>query len=332
MRRPPLLVLVMVLTLMLVATGSVAARSKVSLGIASPDSTNPAMVDQVTNLTGSRPALWALWSDWGDLGGQARCVTGIGSCGFPIAAARELRNRRITPFIWWQPTDPANPTAGKYERYQNIISGKHDKYIKAWAKAAKRFGKPVIVRFAHEMNGSWFPWALTKFDNNPAKFKKAWKRIVKKFRAVGANNVRFLWSPYRQGCRGCTKAAYGKFYPGDAYVDYVGVSVLNWGASWQPMTRLLKKPMNKLRAVTRKPVILPEVASNHTSGNKAAWIKSGYKKAVKQWPNIRAIVYFDYDTSPVGQPDWRLIQPPDGSALRAYRSIASNKTFRASIP
>ena len=75
--------------------------------------------------------------------------------------------RGVTPFIWWQPTDPANPASSRYAGYQNIIKGKHDAYIRDWARAAKAFGRPVVVRFAHEMNGNWFPWSIGNHGNTP---------------------------------------------------------------------------------------------------------------------------------------------------------------------
>ncbi len=87
--------------------------------------------------------------------------------------AKALKARKITPFIWWQPTDPANPAAGVYERHKNIMSGKHDAYIRSWAKAAKAHGGPVIVRMFHEMNSNWFPWGIDKqFDNSPTTFNE----------------------------------------------------------------------------------------------------------------------------------------------------------------
>jgi hypothetical protein len=97
--------------------------------------------------------------------------------------------------------------------------------------------------------------------------------------------------------------------------------------------------MGSLRKVSRtsrnpmgKPVILPEVGSNWVGGDKADWIMTGYAAAIKKWPAIRAMVYFDYDTTPVGQPDWRLALPPDGAAMTAYRSVANKAIFQASIP
>jgi len=333
-RRALILLPVVALALMVLATSSVAARQPVALGVSSQHSTDLAVLDSFTAAVGAKPAMWTLWSTWGDRAGHATCSKNVGSCSFPMALARGLKARKITPFIWWQPTDPSNPAAGTYERYQNIIKGKHDQYIRGWAKAAKSFGKPVIVRFMHEMNGNWFPWSIGNFDNNPKRFKQAWQHVVKIFRQVGARNVKFVWSPYSWG-----KGKYSVIYPGNAYVDYVGVTSLNWGGTrWKSLTGLLERPMGALRKISRtrsnpkgKPVILPEVGSNW-DGDKAGWIRSGYKAAYKKWPVIRAMVYFDYDTTPVGQPDWRLIQPPDGAAVAAYRSLATKRIFRASIP
>jgi hypothetical protein len=340
-RRSLILLPVVVLTLILLATTSVAARAPIALGVSSETSTDLAAVDAFTQSVGAKPALWTLWSSWGDRAGRGSCSKHQGSCAFPTAVARGLRARGITPFIWWQPTDPTNPDAGVYERYKNIISGKHDQYIRAWAKAAKAFGRPVIVRMFHEMNGDWFPWSVNKFkDNTPERFKSAWRHIVTEFRRVGARNVKFLWSPYLWG-----KGKYEVLYPGNDYVDYVGVTSLNWGGErWKSLSSLLERPMGAMRKITRtsrnpngKPVILPEVASNHDTGDKAAWITSGYRAAYKKWPAIRAMVYFDYNTAVITDPtkphpDWRLVMPPDGSALAAYRSIATQKFFKASIP
>ena len=261
----------------------------------------------------------------------------VGTCGFPTELANKLRQRGVTPFIWWQPNDPANLGSSRYAGYQNIIKGKHDAYIRDWAKAAKAFGRPVVVRFAHEMNGNWFPWSIGNHGNTPGSFVKAWRHVVNEVRAVGARNVKFLWSPYNAESGG-----YAPFYPGNAYVDYVGVTSLNWGNErWRWLPDLLSRPMNVLRNVSRssgnpqgKPVILPEVGSNHLGGPKADWIRSGYTQVYKKWPTVRAMVYLDYNTAAIteGQPDWRLVMPEDGSALQAYRSVASWPTFRASFP
>jgi hypothetical protein len=321
------------------AAAPVAARPPIALGVSNAASTDMAAVDAFSASMGVAPATWTLWSSWGDRGGQAQCSEGVGSCAFPRTAADGLRERGITPLVYWQPTDPADPGAGRYERYRPIVEGRHDRYIRAWARSARDFGKPVIVRFAHEMNGTWFPWSLTNFDNTPGRFQDAWRHIVRLFREVGADNVAFLWSPF-QTCSTCAPWEYEAFYPGNAYVDYVGVTALNWGdATWTSLDGLLAEPLTMLRRLTRtpgdrlgKPVILPETGSNHIGGDKAAWIRDGYQSAYAAWPALRLIVYFDYDTTFAGQPDWRLVQPPDGSAVAAFQALAVLPEFRADFP
>ena len=339
MHRSLILVAIAATTLTLLAPGPVAARRPVALGVASQNSTDLAALDAFAASVGARPATWTLWSTWGDRGGQYRCFKGNGTCFFPGALARGLHARGVTPLVYWQPTNPADPGAGRFERYGNTIAGKHDRYIREWARAAKAFGRPVIVRLAHEMNGTWFPWALTNFDNSPSRFVGAWRHVVRIFRNTGARNVRFLWSPF-QRCGTCSSATYETFYPGNRYVDYVGVSALNWGdIAWTSLDGLVDESLADLRRITRtarhpqgKPVILPEIASNHVGGDKAAWIRDGYAAVFTKWKAVRAMSYFDYDTTFAGQPDWRLVQPPEGTAFQAYQSLATQRAFRASMP
>jgi hypothetical protein len=338
-RRPHVLRAVVAALMLAVALSSgVAARKPVALGIASQTSPDLASVDVVTASLGARPATWTLWSTWGDRGGHWACKKGLGTCSFPKGIARGLRDKGITPIIYWQPTNPSDPS-GRFERFRRITMGNHDPYIRDWARAAKAYGGPVVVRFAHEMNGNWFPWSLLNFDNSPAAFQAAWRHIVRQFRAVGARNVSFLFTPF-QRCPNCSQARYAEFYPGNRFVDYVGVTAINWGdIQWTSLAGLIDQPLTELRALTRtrrrplgKPVILPEIASHWSGGDKAGWLLAGYQGARQLWPAIQAMVYFDYDMSFAAQPDWRLVQPGDGSAFRAYQSLAADPGFRASMP
>ena len=96
-------------------------------------------------------------------------------------------------------------------------------------------GRSVVVRFAHEASGNWFPWSIGKAGNTVANYKAAWRRIDRIFRQAGArNHTKFLWSnlmPSRL------------HYPGDRYVDYVG--------SWGPMIVGHAHPAVKPPSTTR---------------------------------------------------------------------------------
>src|SRR5205085_1771157 len=102
-----------------------------------------------------------------------------------VSSAQNFKNGSI---VW-----PAmNPTANA-KQYSNdgILSGSMDSYFRSFAQSAKSYGKPVVLRYAHEMNGGWFPWApgqptakdkygrYTYFNvgNNQANYVAAWRHI-----------------------------------------------------------------------------------------------------------------------------------------------------------
>ena len=261
--------------LTVLATASVAARAPIALGISSERSTDLAAINDYKASTGAKPhcgpcgatgAIAAVAPTASRASGPAPSRPSS-PAGFGAGVSRPSSggSRPIRPSIG------ATPARSRWLRARTpatrIIKGKHDKYIRDWAKAAKAYGKPVIVRFAHEMNGDWFPWSICdKNGNTPKAFKAAWRHIVGEFRSVGARNVKFLWSPYT------TPRAVGTHRSTRATRTSTtsGVTSLNWGNErWRPLSGLLERPMKVLQNVSRtsgnpkgKPVILPEVGSN----------------------------------------------------------------------
>lgn len=320
----------------------VEARSQIALGhsVEPADARDMRVVDRHIARYGAKPAMWSLWSTWGSRGGEAHCRTGKGTCAFPAAAAAGLRKRGITPLIWWTPVAPPGQARGHYARYLRIINGHHDDYIREWARDAKVHGGPIVLRFAHEMNGKWYPWSVSRFDNSPKRFKRAWRRVWRIFQNSGATNVRFLWNAMPEKCVGCNPYyRYESFYPGNRYVDYIGVNVYNYSpVNWRSMPSILGKPLRRLRDMTRTrarprgmPVILGEVASGFHGGDKARWLRKGYLQTQRRWPQVKGIVYFDVDMRRNRHADWRLIRPRDGSAVRAYRQLVARPIFRGRI-
>ena len=65
-----------------------------------------------------------------------------------------------------------------------------DEYILTrFARSLAGFDGTVYLRYAHEMNGYWYPWSA-----DPRAYVSAWRRMVRIFAAAGARNVRFVWS------------------------------------------------------------------------------------------------------------------------------------------
>ncbi len=319
-----------VLTAALIAGAAAPAAAaeptrKVSLGVSDKAglSATPtddlAAVDAFTDSVGRAPAIWSIWSDWG---GANRA--------FPnTTLLNGLRDRGVAPMIMWQPIGPGYED-GRY-RLQEIKDGAHDAYITQYAQAAKAWGGKVLLRFAHEMNGYWFPWGVDQFNNTPEKFKKAWKHVWGIFDSVGAKNVKFIWSPMKP-CGGC--ASYSSVYPGDAYVKFASFSAFNWGEPqrWKSMLKVFTQSMDALAQVTSKKVIVGETASARDGGDKAAWIRDGYPAVYKSFPKLKGIVYFNLDMRILTngeQPNWLLTDP--AGALDAYRFILGQPRFQGAI-
>jgi hypothetical protein len=64
----------------------------------------------------------------------------------------------LVPVIAWDPMDHFGPPIDQPTyALANIIRGDFDAMIEGWAQGLKTFGSPVVLNFAHEMNGNWTP-------------------------------------------------------------------------------------------------------------------------------------------------------------------------------
>jgi hypothetical protein len=298
---------------------------RVALGLASPMGRDMSELDSLTSMSGGRkPAMWVVWSQWGNPDARD----------FPTETVHHLRGRGVIPIIWWEPVRSADLSDPTYARHQNIIDGDHDAYILQFARDAKAYGNLVILRFAQEANASTFPWGVGRFDNTPQTFVAAWRHVHGLFESVGADNVKFLWSVSREHCAGGCNP-YTGLYPGDAYVDALGFSGYNWGAvdgkTWTSMYDLYRKSVEHMRDFnSTKPIFVAETGSGAVGGDKAAWIRDGYREVYDRLPDISAIVYLHADLLDEGHRDWRLTNPPE--AMEAYAEIAGLDRFTGRSP
>ncbi len=312
--------LLAVLLVALAAPVPAAAARPLALGVGHLPSDDIAEVDSFTaSVGGVAPAIWTLWSAWGGP-----------TAPFPSATFLDaLRDRGIAPMVNWEPVDPSRQLSSRYT-YARIASGRHDAYIRGWARAAAAWGGTVYLRFAHEMNGTWFPWGIGRFSNTATTFKEAWRHIVRIFRAEGARNVRFVWSPYML-CPWCGR--YSTIYPGNRWVHHTSFSAFDWQTEWLParsMTSLFLPSVRALRQVApRKSIIVAETGTPAIEGYKADWIRDGYPAVHEAFPEILAIVWFDVRTEDADHPDWRLSQPP--AALAAYAAIVAQPQFQGRL-
>lgn len=228
---------------------------------------------------------------------------------FPDSGEATIKAHGRTPVMAWYGPGKSRDSPNKLGQ---INDGQDDAWIRQQAEAIKRFGKPIFLRLMPEMNGDWYGG----FSGRPAAFIAAWRRIHRIFDQVGASNVVWVW------CPNATPHDWDRYYPGNSYVDLIGVdgfSSVRWGL------RSFRQIFGQFLAhfAGRKPLMIVETAAD--SG--AAAFISGMRHYLQDVAGPRygvvAVCWFDTDTS--GPGNWRVDQTP--ASWRAWLSLAHDPYF-----
>jgi len=127
------------------------------------------------------------------------------------------------------PRDGSGPLQGdaKGEKVslEEGAAGKYNARFKILAEnIVKHHLGDTILRLGWEFNGGWYTW---RASGKEAAFAEYWRQIVKTMRAVpGAEQLQFCWNP----TLGYQQFPAEKAWPGDEFVDFVGVDV--YDESW----------------------------------------------------------------------------------------------------
>jgi Glycosyl hydrolase family 26/TAT (twin-arginine translocation) pathway signal sequence len=300
----------------ILSSGSIAsadaAATNVALGVFLP--TLPwsfKEIDRFKDLVGREPGFVHWFQDWNEDKPE--------DSSFDPSYMDAAISRGGMPLVSWEPWRFGGGRKQSDYTLKKIINGTYDTYIRQWAKAAATWGKPFLLRFAHEMNGDWTSWSPGVNKNTSSQFVAAWRRVHDIFKSEGATNARWVWSPVAH-YEGATP--FEKVYPGDDYVDWVGISGYNWGdtrrwSRWQSFSQIFEESYDIVEDLTNKPIIIPEVASAESGGDKAAWIREAFLKEIPgKFPRIRAVAWFHVDK----ENDWRVNSSSD--SLEAYKDVA----------
>lgn len=233
---------------------------------------------------------------------------------FPIEIAETLKNTNKTLIIFWETMDYniSSPEQQNFS-YDKILQGQWNNYISSFATSVKSYGGPVIIIPFEEMNGDWYPWSGTKNNNSPLKHILAYRYIHDFFKDVP--NVKFGWAINNESVPDTANNQIELYYPGNAYVDYVGVNGFNFGDSWQSFNEIFGNALEKLKAY-QKPIYIFSFASAPGS-KKAAWITDALTVQMAKYPQLKGWVWFNENK----EKDWRV-----------WSDTASLEAFKAALP
>jgi hypothetical protein len=190
---------------------------------------------------------------------------------FVQARADGLQSFMIT---WepWVPVDsslPVEQQAAVQPGYTNtdIAGGALDSYVRGFARSVASAGLTVYIRYAHEMNGNWYPWT-----HDPTAYIAAWRHIVSVFRQEHATNAKFVYSvnPDLYDPDATFTEATKAYWPGAEYVDFVGSTMINFGGTKQYNVARFADRITLLHTLYSKPAILTEV--NTAAQGRVAWL------------------------------------------------------------
>lgn len=236
---------------------------------------------------------------------------------FPAGTVADSYAQNELPVITWEPWAQGGTTKAQANQpayaLSQIISGRYDAYITKFAQAAAAEKWPLALRFAHEMNGNWYPWCENVNGNAPGSYVAAWKHVHDIFTQAGATNVIWVWGPnILRGAQ--SKLDLDELYPGDDYVDWIGLSAYDDHET--TADQLLDPTLQKIRSFTNKPVLLAETGSQPGT-QKAGWT-ADLLNWVQQRHDVIGFVWSEYLVGRGGSTaDWRFdADPVTQSAFR----------------
>ncbi len=221
---------------------------------------------------------------------------------FPLTRVKAVHGLGSIPLITWEPwlSDfDEEESAGlrpKETRDKNglkdIASGDYDFYLEKWTRDMKEVSEPLFIRFGHEMNDPYrYVWGPQ--NNSPEEFVNAWKYIHNYFERAGITNIIWVWSPH---------IAYGLFeeyYPGDEFVDWIGVGTLNYGtvapwSEWWSFDEIFGNYYPLLEKFD-KPIVATEFGSLAVGGDRVEWYNDALCAMPEKYPALKSVLFFHFN-------------------------------------
>jgi hypothetical protein len=272
---------------------------------------DPWHVDDWSRAVGAKPQLVAKFEAFSRRGSLK-----------PYMAEAERQGVRALMLSWepWRPVPAAQGRTAQFKpqpgyRNADIARGAQDAYITRVARTLATFHGVVYLRYAHEMNGIWYPWT-----HDSRSYRLAWRRVVGLVRRAGATNVRFVWSANPNLYE--TPAAWLKrlerYWPGRRYVDAVGSTTIDFGGRKDYSIARFEPRLIALHRHFRKPLLITEANTDYVG--RVQWLRA-FRDMLRRAPWIRAVVWSQLPSRGKAQMpgagvlDWDVQRHPTAAAV-----------------
>lgn len=235
---------------------------------------------------------------------------------FDAAWAGKLAAQGAHPFIFLQfgafgPNQKPPLTAS----LPAIFNGVDDREIARWAVEIRDFGKPVYLAILNQSDKNWSVSSGVANGGIPEDVPKAWIHIQSIFRAVGTDNVAWVWAP-------ADPLHDQQFAPPPSTINVVLQDFINYpGTRWGDPQEVLHSLAQRYPG---KPFFV-EVSVSGPAAEKAAWLR-GLGGAVNDSPQVYALLYHEggpaLKSTPAQVKSWSLASDPQ--SLAAWKRILTS--------
>lgn len=190
--------------------------------------------------------------------------------------------------------DPATNANIVYD----ILDGKYDEFLHDYAADVARFGHPVLFRPFNEMNGDWCTYSAYWSARDCSTYVELYRYVYSIFEEEGANkNTLWIWNPNEKSFPNFCWNFVDNYYPGDEYVDIVGLTGYNTGdyyegETWRSFDEIYAPLYAQIAPQYQQPLMITEFACSSIGGDKAVWIADMFNH-IKNYPHIKAAVWWD---------------------------------------
>ncbi|MFD5819189.1 glycoside hydrolase family 26 protein [Streptomyces sp. NPDC127038] len=224
-------------------------------------------------------------------------------------------------FLWQHGQLPMMALVPSDTSLADIGKGADDDYVRQLADQIAAYDGPLALSFAGEMNGPWNSWGPG--HAKPADFVAAWKHVHSIFAERGVTNVIWVWTPHVVDSG--TTAKLRPYYPGSAYVDWVGLIGYYGPIDGVAFSSLFAPTLHEIAGFSGKPVLIAETGVAQSAG-KEAHIRDLFQGAAKA--GVIGLVWYDQRKDwPGGKQlmDWRI--KTSVGALAAFQVESSRNKF-----
>ena len=270
-------------------------------------------IEQIQNEAGSNPQIISFFLQWSQEEIYQKML---------VDTLQSIWTYGAVPSLTWEPF-----TFDGHQKnavpYIDVLNGKYNHYLLQMAQTIKVFGKPLIIRFAHEMNLNIYHWGTTEEEygyKSPEIYIKMYRYVVNQFKEFGVKNILWAFCPNAGSVPDELWNKIEGYYPGDDYVDILGMDGYAWSSvPIQTFQEIFETTYKSLKQISKKkPIIVFETAIGGEQKTKIEWLKAAVNIA-KDW-KLAGLIWFQVDK----ELDWRILTQNNSSEIRQILSSSQN--------